>query len=89
MKFQYFSSGSTKISQFFRKCSDRGREAQTTYPTLDSSPGIQLQLKSNFKNEHSNPAIRWFFFAGRASDFLCDFSKVHAKTYLYDFLDTI
>jgi len=31
MKFQYFSSGSTKNSQFFRKGSDRGTEAQRTY----------------------------------------------------------
>jgi len=53
MKFQYFSSVSTKISHFFRKGSDRGREDQTTYPTLDSS--------SNYFQFEKNPKLRQYF----------------------------
>jgi len=51
MKFQHFSSGSIKISQFFRKGSDRDREAQETYQRWIS--GIQLQLNQSSWREKS------------------------------------
>jgi len=47
-----FLKGSTKISQFFRKGSDRGREAQRTYPTLDSSPEGKAQDPAPIKEKH-------------------------------------